>query len=82
MVTAKTGMAKDFRGTYTVMITPFDGHGALDLPALRRFVDWQISQGIHGLIALGSTGEFLSLSDGEQKAWVEATRFAPMFAVN
>ncbi len=68
---AKTGMAKGFRGTYSVMITPFDGQGALDLPALRRFVDWQISKGIHGLIALGSTGEFLSLSDGEHEAVTE-----------
>lgn len=60
-----------FRGTYTVMITPFTPEGALDLPALRRFVDWQIEQGIHGLIPLGSTGEFLSLSDEEQEAVAE-----------
>jgi 4-hydroxy-tetrahydrodipicolinate synthase len=64
-------MAKQFRGTYTVMITPFDAAGAVDLPALRRFVDWQIAQGIHGLIPLGSTGEFLSLSDAEQAAVAE-----------
>jgi len=62
---------KTFRGTYTVMITPFDEAGELDLPALRRFVDWQIEQGIHGLIPLGSTGEFLSLSDAEQEAVAE-----------
>lgn len=61
-------MSKTFRGTYTVMITPFTEEGALDLPALRRFVDWQIEQGIHGLIPLGSTGEFLSLSDEEHVA--------------
>ena len=60
-----------FRGTYTVMVTPFDAAGALDLPGLRRFVDWQIAQGIHGLIPLGSTGEFLSLSDEEHVAVAE-----------
>ena len=49
----------------------FTPEGALDLPALRRFVDWQIEQGIHGLIPLGSTGEFLSLSDEEQEAVAE-----------
>ncbi|MBE9607325.1 4-hydroxy-tetrahydrodipicolinate synthase [Acetobacteraceae bacterium H6797] len=64
-------MTKNFRGTYTVMITPFTETGALDLPALRRFVDWQIEQGIHGLIPLGSTGEFLSLSDEEHVAVTE-----------
>ena len=64
-------MTKSFRGTYTVMITPFTEDGALDLPALRDFVDWQIEQGIHGLIPLGSTGEFLSLSDEEHVAVAE-----------
>ncbi|WP_419897814.1 dihydrodipicolinate synthase family protein [Roseomonas sp. USHLN139] len=64
-------MTKSFRGTYTVMITPFTEDGALDLPALRDFVDWQIAQGIHGLIPLGSTGEFLSLSDDEHVAVAE-----------
>ena len=62
---------KPFRGTYSVTITPFTEDGALDLPALRRFVDWQIEQGIHGLIPLGSTGEFLSLSDEEHEAVAE-----------
>jgi 4-hydroxy-tetrahydrodipicolinate synthase len=57
---------KKFRGTYTVMITPFTPAGEVDAEALRGFVDWQIEQGIHGLIPLGSTGEFLSLDDDEK----------------
>jgi 4-hydroxy-tetrahydrodipicolinate synthase len=56
-----------FRGTYTVMITPFAEDGSVDVAALRAFVDWQIGQGIHGLIPLGSTGEFLSLDDDEKE---------------
>jgi 4-hydroxy-tetrahydrodipicolinate synthase len=63
---------KTFRGTYTVMITPFTLAGDVDVAALRAFVDWQIGQGIHGLIPLGSTGEFLSLDDDE-KALVAET---------
>ena len=55
----------DFRGTYTIMVTPFDAEGAVDVPALERYVDWQIASGIHGLIPLGSTGEFLSMTDDE-----------------
>ena len=62
------GESMSFRGTFTVTVTPFDGAGALDLAALRRFVDWQIEEGIHGLIPLGSTGEFLSLSNEETEA--------------
>lgn len=55
-----------FRGNYTVMVTPFDEAGRLDEARLRRFVEWQIEQGIHGLIPLGSTGEFLSLTREER----------------
>jgi 4-hydroxy-tetrahydrodipicolinate synthase len=57
----------DFRGSYTVMVTPFDAAGRLDEQRLRRFVDWQIEQGVHGLIPLGSTGEFLSLTREERR---------------
>ncbi|MCK1425019.1 4-hydroxy-tetrahydrodipicolinate synthase [Bradyrhizobium sp. 180] len=59
-------MMKTFRGTYTVMITPFTAAGEVDVAALRAFVDWQIVEGIHGLIPLGSTGEFLSMDDDEK----------------
>ncbi|HWL55633.1 MAG TPA: 4-hydroxy-tetrahydrodipicolinate synthase [Paracoccus sp. (in: a-proteobacteria)] len=62
-----------FRGSYTVCVTPFDGQGQLDLEALRRYVDWQIDEGVHGLIPLGSTGEFLSLTRDERAAVAETT---------
>ncbi len=64
---------KKFRGTFTVTITPFDTSGVLDTDALKRFVEWQIAEGIHGLIPLGSTGEFLSLSNDETTAVAETT---------
>ena len=57
----------EFHGTYTVMVTPFSDDGSVNVAALRAFVDWQIAEGIHGLIPLGSTGEFLSLSDDEKE---------------
>ena len=56
-----------FHGTFTVMVTPFSDDGSVNVVALRAFVDWQIAEGIHGLIPLGSTGEFLSLSDAEKE---------------
>ena len=55
------------RGTFCVMITPFGSNGEVDFAALRSFVEWQIAEGIQGLIPLGSTGEFLSLSDAERE---------------
>ncbi len=64
-------MTKAFRGTYTVMITPFDAEGGVDLAATADFTEWQITEGIHGLVPLGSTGEFLSLTDDEKAAVAE-----------
>lgn len=66
-----TGGSTRFRGTYTVMVTPFAADGTVDLRALADFVEWQVGQGIHGLIPLGSTGEFLSLTDDEKAAVAE-----------
>ena len=65
-------MKKPFRGTYTVLITPFTADGsAVDLKALERLVEFQIAEGIEGLIPLGSTGEFLSVSREERTAITE-----------
>lgn len=62
-----------WRGTYTVLITPFSEDGSrVDEAALKRMVDWQIEQRIHGLIPLGSTGEFLSMTMAEQEQVIEA----------
>lgn len=57
-----------FRGNYTVCLTAFDANGAFDAERMASYVDWQIQQGVHGLIPLGSTGEFLSLSRDERAA--------------
>ena len=65
-------MDKNFRGSYTVLATPFTPGGrGIDTDALRRLVDWQIECGSHGLIPLGSTGEFLSVGDDERTQIVE-----------
>ncbi len=61
-----------FRGTYTVLVTPFTADGAsIDVAALRRLVNWQIDEGVHGLVPLGSTGEFLSVSREERQLVIE-----------
>ena len=64
-----------FRGSHTVLATPFTADGSgIDTDALRRLLDWQIESGSHGLIPLGSTGEFLSVSDAERTQVVENRR--------
>lgn len=58
---------KKLRGTYTVIVTPFTADGSrINEQMLRWLVDFQIGEGIHGLITLASNGEFLSLSDEER----------------
>lgn len=67
-------MGTEFRGSYTVTVTPFTAGGeSIDYNALRRFLDWQIECGVPGVIILGTTGEFLTLSDEERRAYVDAT---------
>jgi 4-hydroxy-tetrahydrodipicolinate synthase len=67
-------MSGQFRGSYGVTITPFTEDGSrIDLPAWRRFIDWQIDEGSPGIIILGTTGEFLTLTDEERTQFVEAT---------
>ena len=61
-------MRTPFTGCGTALVTPFDSAGALDEKAVRRLARRQIDEGIHGLIALASNGEFLSLSD-EERQW-------------
>ena len=67
-------MSKTFSGSYTVTVTPFTPGGTeIDYPAWRRFLDWQLASGVPGIIILGTTGEFLTLTDDERGAFVEAT---------
>ena len=67
-------MTATFRGSYSVTVTPFTpDRRAIDVDALRRFLDWQMESGVPGVIVLGTTGEFLTVSDEERAAVVETT---------
>ena len=59
-----------FKGSLVALITPFKG-GAVDEDAFRKLVDWQIDQGTHGLVPVGTTGESPTLSHEEHKRVVE-----------
>ena len=51
------------KGSYSVTITPTSNDGTIKVKSLERYFNWQIKKKIGGLIILGSTGEFLSISD-------------------
>jgi len=62
-----------FSGLGTALITPFRPDGALDEDAFRRFVDWQIAEGVQFLVPCGTTGENPALTPAEHLRVVELT---------
>jgi len=54
------------RGIYTPNIVPLDGRGEIHERELRRYVDWLIAKGVHGLYPNGSTGEFTRFTADER----------------
>jgi 4-hydroxy-tetrahydrodipicolinate synthase len=59
-----------FSGSFTALITPFRS-GEIDEPALRRLVDFQIENGIRGLVPCGTTGESVTLTEAEHDRVIE-----------
>ena len=59
------------RGCGTALVTPFKEDLSIDEHAMRRFVDFQITDGINFLVPCGTTGESVTLSDEEQRRVVE-----------
>ena len=60
-----------FKGSMPALVTPFRD-GAVDMDALEALVDWQIEEGSHGLVPVGTTGESPTLTHEEHEAVVEA----------
>jgi 4-hydroxy-tetrahydrodipicolinate synthase len=59
-----------FKGSFTALITPFRA-GAVDETAYERLIEWQIAQGTHGLVPVGTTGESPTLTHDEHKRVIE-----------
>lgn len=59
-----------FTGALTALVTPFK-NGAIDEEAFRSFIEWQILEGIHGLVPCGTTGESATLSHEEHERVIE-----------
>ena len=57
----------DWRGYIPAITTPFDKNEALDIPALERLLRWLLQEQIHGIIALGTQGEWFSLDREERR---------------
>jgi 4-hydroxy-tetrahydrodipicolinate synthase len=66
----ESGTRPHFSGAFTALITPFR-NGAVDERALRSLVEYQIEQGIDGLVPCGTTGESVTLSAVEHDRVIE-----------
>ncbi len=59
------------RGIFTPNLVPYDPQGNINEEELRRYVDWLIERGVHGLYPNGSTGEFTRFTVEERKRIVK-----------
>ncbi|MFN8927664.1 MAG: 4-hydroxy-tetrahydrodipicolinate synthase [Rhodospirillales bacterium] len=59
-----------FKGSLVALITPFRD-GKVDADGFQSFVEWQIAEGTHGLVPVGTTGESPTLSHEEHRRVVE-----------
>ena len=65
-----------FRGILPAVVTPFDAQSELDFEALGSLVGWLIDSGCHGIVAIGTMGEYRSLSSSERTRVVESVAAA------
>lgn len=59
-----------FTGIATALVTPLNKDG-IDFEAFGRLIDWQVAEGIDGLVVCGTTGEASTLTDDEHKAAIK-----------
>ncbi len=60
-------MKQKLRGVFTPNLVPLDRRGNINEDELRRYVDWLIARGVHGLYPNGSTGEFTRFTVEERQ---------------
>jgi 4-hydroxy-tetrahydrodipicolinate synthase len=64
-------MSVKLQGIFTPNIVPLEEDGSINESELRRYVDWLIDHGVHGLYPNGSTGEFTRFSPEERRRIVK-----------
>jgi 4-hydroxy-tetrahydrodipicolinate synthase len=59
------------KGIYTAIVTPFTPTDAFDAPTFRRLIDFQVDAGAAGLLVIGGSGEFVSLTQAERRQVID-----------
>jgi len=60
-----------FQGAYTALVTPMKDSGEVDYDGFSRLMDFQIEEGIDGLLPLGTTGETPTLDEDEEEKLIK-----------
>ena len=55
-----------FKGVATAIVTPMNAQG-VDYEAFGRLIEWQLAEGVHAIVAAGTTGEGSTLTDEEHR---------------
>ena len=71
MATPEGPAVRQIAGIIPPLVTLFDRRGAVDEVAMRRHVDRLLAAGVHGLLALGTTGEVMHLTPEERRRVAE-----------
>jgi 4-hydroxy-tetrahydrodipicolinate synthase len=61
------------RGSIVAIVTPMHEDGSLDLPALRKLIDWHIAEGTDSLVIVGTSGESATVSVDEHRLLIKET---------
>ena len=59
---------KKFKGTGVAIVTPFKNDSSIDFAALGRVINHVIDGGVNYIVAMGTTGESVTLTKEEKKA--------------
>ena len=60
-------------GSLVAIVTPMHPDGSLDLPSLRKLIDWHIAEGTDGIVIVGTTGESPTVSVDEHCELIKVT---------
>lgn len=60
-------------GTFTALVTPFNTNGSVDYTALKDLIQWQLENGVEGLVPVGTTGESPTLDVHEHIKVINTT---------
>jgi len=60
-----------FSGAFTALVTPMTESGAVDYDGFRRLIEFQLTEGIDGIVPLGTTGESPTIDEDEEEKLIE-----------